>query len=110
MTIGRCCFVLRITQRFCTMIVTFTHRGLERFFEIGTRAGINPQHATRLRLILSALDSAAVIDDMDIPGFGLHPLQGNMGGKWSVSVNANWRVIFEFLNGNAHLVDYLDYH
>ena len=61
-------------------------------------------------MILAALDSAHEIDDMDLPGFRLHPLKGKLKGIWSVTVSGNWRITFEFENGNAHIVNYEDYH
>ena len=67
-------------------------------------------HETRLRMILVALDTSLEIGDMDIPGFGLHPLRGQMEGRWSVSVSGNWRITFEFREGNAYVLDYEDYH
>jgi proteic killer suppression protein len=59
---------------------------------------------------LAALDSAHVIDDVDIPGFALHPLQGAMKGRWAITVNGNWRLTFEFRDGNVYVLDYEDYH
>jgi proteic killer suppression protein len=59
---------------------------------------------------LAALDTAQELDDMDIPGFKLHPLKGKMKGRWSISVSGNWRVTFEFRDGNAFVLDYEDYH
>lgn len=61
-------------------------------------------------MVLAALDTAAAIGDMDIPGFGLHPLKGNRKGRWAVKVSGNWRVTFEFGDGHAYLLDYEDYH
>ncbi len=60
--------------------------------------------------MLTALDTAATIDDMDIPGYRLHPLKGKMKGRWSVSVSGQWRLTFEFNGGNVELLDYEDYH
>jgi len=100
------------------MILSFKHKGLRKFYETGSRAGIQAVHAKRLRLKLSALDTATVIDDMDIPGFNLHPLKGSRKGIWSISVSGNWRMTFppdkyragKFEDGNAHIVNYEDYH
>lgn len=92
------------------MITSFRHKGIRRFYETGNLAGIQPQHAKRLRMQLAALDTAASIDDMDIPGFRLHPLKGGEQGRWSVWVNGNWRLTFEFCDGNAYVLDYEDYH
>lgn len=92
------------------MIQTFRHKGLRKLFETGSAAGVQASHAKRLRLQFSALDTAHLIDDLDIPGFGLHPLKGPMRGRWAISVNGNWRITFEFKDGNAYVLDYEDYH
>ena len=92
------------------MIRSFRHKGLQKFFEAGSRAGIQPRHAKRLTMQLAALDTAASIDDMDIPGFRLHPLKGTHKGRWSIWVNGNWRITFAFIDGHAHVVDYEDSH
>ncbi len=92
------------------MIVSFKHKGLETFFTTGSTKGIQAKHAAKLRLILSRLDDAIVIDDVNFQGAGLHSLKGNLINHWSVKVNANWRVTFKFENGNAEIVDYQDYH
>ncbi|MDD2408331.1 MAG: type II toxin-antitoxin system RelE/ParE family toxin [Tepidiphilus sp.] len=92
------------------MIKSFRHKGLRRFFETGSTSGIQAAHAKRLRMLLVALETAQTIDDMDIPGFRLHPLKGDLDGRWSVSVSGNWRMTFEFRDGNAYVVDYEDYH
>ena len=92
------------------MIQSFRHKGLRRFFESGSAAGIQPHHAKRLRMLLAALDTAVSIEDMNIPGFRLHPLKGEERSRWSVWVNGNWRVTFEFKDGHAYVLDYEDYH
>ena len=92
------------------MITSFRHKGLRKYFGYGSLAGIQPAHASRLKMQLAALDTAQVIEDMDIPGFRLHPLKGSERGRWSIWVNGNWRVTFEFENGNAFVLDYEDYH
>ncbi|MEQ1737752.1 MAG: type II toxin-antitoxin system RelE/ParE family toxin [Rhodoglobus sp.] len=92
------------------MIKSFRHKGLRALFEAGSAAGVQPSHSKRLRMQLAALDSAHTIDDMDVPGFRLHPLKGGMAGRWSIAVNGNWRVTFEFREGNAFVLDYEDYH
>jgi proteic killer suppression protein len=92
------------------MIKSFRHKGLRRLFETGNASGVQASHAKRLRLQLSALDTAQVIEDMDIPGFRLHSLKGAMKNRWSIIVNGNWRITFEFENGNAFVLDYEDYH
>lgn len=81
-----------------------------KFFDSGSVAGIQPQHAKRLRMQLVALDTATTIDDMDIPGFKLHPLKGAEQDRWSVLVNGNWQVTFEFHDGHAFVLDYEAYH
>lgn len=92
------------------MIQSFRHKGLRKFYESGSLAGIQPQHAKRLRMQLAALESAQTIEDMDIPGFRLHVLKGTDRGRWSIWVNGNWRMTFEFRNGHAWVLDYEDYH
>lgn len=92
------------------MITSFRHKGLKRFYETGSTAGIQPAHRNRLRLQLIALGTAISIEDMDVPGFNLHPLKGQRKGIWSISVSGNWRITFRFENGNAHIVNYEDYH
>src|SRR4030066_1125961 len=92
------------------MITSFRHKGLRKYFESGSLAGIQPAHANRLKMQLAALDTAQTIEDMDIPGFRLHPLKGSERGRWSIWVNGNWRVTFEFENGNTFVLDYEDYH
>jgi proteic killer suppression protein len=92
------------------MIQSFRHKGLRRYFETGSNVGIQPAHAVRLRMILTALDTAVTIKDMDISGLRLHPLKGGERGRWSVGINGNWRVTFEFRGGHAYVLDYEDYH
>jgi proteic killer suppression protein len=92
------------------MIKTFKHKGLEKFYLNGTTRGIQASHATKLRMQMAALDSAHTIMDMDIPGYRLHELKGSRKGIWSITVNGNWRITFEFIDGNAYIVNYEDYH
>lgn len=92
------------------MIKSFRHKGLCRFHETGSTSGIQASHGKRLRMQLAALDTAHAIEDMDIPGFRLHPLKGKLRGRWSITVNGNWRLTFEFQDGNAYVLDYEDYH
>ena len=92
------------------MIRTFRHKGLERFFLKGTKAGIQAQHAERLELILGRLNVSVVPEDMSLPGLMLHPLTGTRKGTWAVKVSGNWRVTFAFVEGHATNVDYEDYH
>lgn len=92
------------------MIKSFRHKGLRRFHEMGVASGIQAAHAKRLRMQLAALDTAQVIEDLDITGFRLHPLKGARRGQWAISVSGNWRVTFEFREGHAYVLDYEDYH
>ena len=92
------------------MIKSFKHKGLKKFYATSSMSGIQPKHAKRLRIQLAAIDTAQVIDDINLPGFYLHPLKGDRRGLWSISVSGNWRVTFEFVEGNAHILDYEDYH
>jgi proteic killer suppression protein len=100
---------MRNTLNTAPVIKSFL-QGLKQLYETGTTSGIQPKHSNRLRMQLAALDTAQDIDDMDIPGFKLHPLKGKMKGRWSISVSGNWRVTFKFHDGNAFVLDYEDYH
>jgi proteic killer suppression protein len=92
------------------MIKSFTHKGLEKFFTTGNQAGIQAIHAKRLRLILALLNDAKQLIDLDAPALRLHALKGEWAGFWAVTVQANWRVMFRFEDGDVYVVDYLDYH
>lgn len=92
------------------MIHAFKHKGLERFFLKGSKAGIQAQHAERLELILGRLNVSVAPEDMSLPGLMLHPLTGNRKGTWAVKVSGNWRVTFSFNESHAVNVDYEDYH
>ena len=92
------------------MIKSFRHKGLERFFISGSKSGIQPLHAKRLRLQLAKLDSAKTADDMNLPGWKLHSLKGNLDDHWAVWVDQNWRITFTFDGEDAVLVDYQHYH
>ena len=92
------------------MIKSFRHKGLKKLFESGNVAGVQPHQAKRLRMQLAAIDTAQSIEDMNVPGFRLHPLKGSERGRWSIWVNGNWRLTFEFKDGNAYVLDYEDYH
>lgn len=92
------------------MIRSFAHKGLQAFFEKGTTKGIQAKHKNRLKLILAQLHGAKDIHDMSFPGSCLHRLKGTMKGLWSVKVNGNWRITFKFEYGDAHIVNYEDYH
>jgi proteic killer suppression protein len=91
------------------MIKTIRHKGLKRLFEDDDPRGVNPEHVEKLRDILATLHAAPNVTHMDLPGFRLHPLKGQMKGVWAVTVRANWRVTFRF-DRDAEDVDYVDYH
>jgi len=92
------------------LIRSIRHKGLKRLHEDDDPRGVIAEHVVKLRDILARLDAARAVADMDMPGFRLHPLKGERKGFWSVSVRANWRVIFHFADFDAFDVDYLDYH
>ena len=92
------------------MIKSFKHKGLKKYFEMGSTRGIQSNHEQKLRMQLVAIDTAEVINDIDLPSFNLHPLKGNRKGIWSITVNGNWRITFEFIEGNAYILNYEDYH
>jgi len=92
------------------VIKTFRHGGLERFFKTGSKAGIQPAHANKLKSQLLLLNIVKKAEDMNTPGWELHPLRGNLAGHWSVRANGNWRITFGFDDEDAILVDYQDYH
>ncbi|MGH6901404.1 MAG: type II toxin-antitoxin system RelE/ParE family toxin [Geminicoccaceae bacterium] len=83
---------------------------MKRLFEQGDRSRVRPDHVAKVRRILSRLDAAAAVTDVDAPGFRLHPLKGELKGFWAVDVSGNWRIIFRFEEGDALDVDLLDYH
>jgi len=92
------------------VIVSFRHKGLERLYRAGTKAGVQAAHVPKLLRILSALDVAAGPDDLAIPSFRTHRLRGGLAGYWSIWVSGNWRVTFRFVDGDVEPVDYQDYH
>ncbi|GAB2606006.1 type II toxin-antitoxin system RelE/ParE family toxin [Nitrincola alkalisediminis] len=92
------------------MIISFIHKGLEKFYKSGKTSGVQAKHAKRLRLILTNLDQAETPEDMDLPGLRLHELKGSRKGIWSVSVSGNWRITFRFTGKDAEIVNYEDYH
>ena len=92
------------------MIQSFKHKGLEEFFYTGSKKKIRPEHSSRLERILDRLNAANDIRDMNYPGSFLHQLSGDKNGQYSVRVSGNWRIFFEFINGDAYIVDYGDYH
>ena len=92
------------------MIKRIRHKGLERFFKDGNTRGINAQHSTWLRVLLTALNAATGADQMNLPGARLHQLRGDRKGQWAVSVSGNWRLVFDFEGEDATNVDLIDYH
>jgi len=92
------------------VIVSFKHRGLKRLAEQGDRSKIRRDLADKIERILSVLDAATIPQALDLPGYRLHRLKGDLKGYWSVTVRANWRIIFRFENGEAHDVELVDYH
>jgi proteic killer suppression protein len=92
------------------VIKNFSHRGLERFFTKGTKAGIQAKHEKRIRLILARLQASTSPGDMDLPGLRLHELKGKRKGTWAVNVSGNWRITFVFDGVDAMDVNYEDYH
>jgi len=92
------------------MIRSFKHKGLAKFFKTSSTAGIQVNHASKLRLILGRLNVSVNPQDMNLPGLALHLLSGNRSDVWSVSVSGNWRVTFRFTNEHPEVVDYEDYH
>jgi len=92
------------------MIRSFRHKGIEKFFHTKSRAGIQPHHAKRLALQLGVLDVMLSIEEMNVPGWQLHPLKGELEGHWAVSVSGNWRLTFRFEAHDVFVVDYQDYH
>ena len=92
------------------MIRSFRHKGLKCLYEDDDPRGVPAEHQSKLRNILARMDAAGSAEDMDLPGFNLHGLTGDLRGFMAVTVRANWRVIFRFAEGHAFEVDYLDYH
>ena len=92
------------------MIKSFKHKGLELFYKTGKPNGINPNHHKKLRVQLAALETASEIEDLDLPGYRLHPLQGTRKDVWAIDVSGNWRLTFEFYDGDVYILNYEDYH
>ncbi|WP_019675119.1 type II toxin-antitoxin system RelE/ParE family toxin [Arsukibacterium perlucidum] len=92
------------------MIKSFKHKGLKKYFETGSTVGIDPKQAKKISTRLSVLDLAKEINDIDLPGFSLHPLTGDRKGQWSIAVTGNWRITFELTDGDVYIVNYEDYH
>ncbi|MEK6781532.1 MAG: type II toxin-antitoxin system RelE/ParE family toxin [Bacteroidota bacterium] len=92
------------------MIESFRSKELKKFYEKGVRSGLNQSHVSRIRRILTQLDAAVDIHDLEEPSFGMHALHGELKGFWAKEVNGNWRIIFRIENGHVYEVDYVDYH
>jgi proteic killer suppression protein len=92
------------------MIQNFKHKGLKRLFESGTSSAIDSQHVSRIRKILALLETAETLEDMNLPGLGLHQLRGDRKGTWAVKVSGNWRITFKIQNADVFDVNYEDYH
>ena len=92
------------------MIKSFRHKGLQRFFETGNKSGIRAAHAAKLRLLMAALAQAIKPEDLSAPAWALRPLKGDLKGRWALTVNGNWRVVFAYEGADAVLVDYREYH
>jgi proteic killer suppression protein len=92
------------------MIGSFRHKGLRKLYEDNLAKGVNPDHVRKLRQILLVLQAAQQIEALKLPTFRLHPLTGDLEGFWSITVRANWRVIFRFEDGKALDIDLVDYH
>lgn len=94
----------------CVMIVSIRHKGLRLYFEKGDASKLQPQHISKIRLTLTRLQSAKVVGDMNVPGYGLHQLSGELKSYWAVKVDKNFCIIFQFFEEDAYEVDYVDYH
>lgn len=92
------------------MIRSFRHKGLKLLHEKGDRRRVSAELADKIERILARLDQAGEPGDMNLPGYRLHPLKGDLAGIWSVTVSGNWRVAFRFEGGHADDVDLTDYH
>ena len=92
------------------MIRRFRHRGLKRMYERDDRSRVSPDMVDRIALALADLDDAGTPSDLDLPGYRLHPLKGDLKGYWSISITGNWRLVFRFEDGDAYDVDLVDYH
>ena len=92
------------------MIKSFIHKGLQKFYENGTTKGIQFEHSKKIKMRLTALDTARVLEDISLPGFNLHELKGDKAGIHSIKVSGNWRITFRFVDGDVEIVNYEDYH
>jgi toxin HigB-1 len=92
------------------VIGNFRHKGLRQLFELDSPKGVNAEHVRKLKQILALMQVAERIEDLEVPTFRLHALKGDRKGWWSITVRANWRVVFRFANGIALDIDLVDYH
>ena len=92
------------------MIVSFRHKGLKLFYEKGDASKLQPQHVSKIRLILTRLDAASTPEELNVPGYSLHQLKGDLKAFWSIKVDKNYRIIFRVENKNTQDIDYIDYH
>jgi len=92
------------------MIRSFRNKGLRDLFEKGERRKLKQDHVAKIERVLARLQEAVDVEDMDLPGYRLHRLKGDLGDSWAVSISGNWRITFRFEDGDAYDVDYLDYH
>jgi proteic killer suppression protein len=92
------------------MIRSFRHKGLKRLYEEDDARGVSGEHAEKVSNILATLDAASALNHLDLPGFRLHALHGELKGHWAITVRANWRVVFRFIEPDVFDVDYIDYH
>lgn len=92
------------------MIRSFRHRGLKRLYDQGDARRLRAEQRARIADVLAHLDQARVPGDLDLPGYRLHPLRGDLRGTWSVTISGNWRITFRFEDGDAFEVDLVDYH
>ena len=102
--------IITIVVIILLMIRSFSHKGLKKYYLTGSVAGIQPNHEAKVQLILTVLENAEVIQDINLPAFRLHKLSGNRSDIWSVWVNGNWRITFRFIDGYAEIINYEDYH
>lgn len=92
------------------MILSIWHKGLKLYFEKGDASKLQPQHVNKIRLILTRLEAAKTLGDLNVPGYGLHQLSGELKSYWAIKVDKNFRIIFQFVGEDVQEVDYLDYH
>jgi proteic killer suppression protein len=92
------------------MIQNFKHKGLKRLFQFGTSSAVDSQHVSRIRKLLALLETEETLEDMNLPGLGLHQLKGDPKGTWAVKVSGNWRITFKIQNADVFDVNYEDHH